>query len=43
MMKAKYLTLDLMTLDDVVKCDHLMRRGWRVYRSGLFTVVLTNK
>ena len=40
---TKYETVDQSTEEGVRRADYLMRRGWRVHRSGMFVVVLRNR
>jgi hypothetical protein len=42
-MKTRYLTIDVSNVAGHDKAERLIRRGWKIYRGGLFSVILCNK
>lgn len=42
-MKTRYLTIDVSNVAGHDKAERLVRRGWKIVRSGLFSVILKNK
>jgi hypothetical protein len=42
-MKTKYVTIDVSTVAGHDKAERLVRRGWKIYRGGLFYVTLKSK
>jgi hypothetical protein len=42
-MKTKYVTIDVSTVAGHDKAESLVRRGWKIYRGGLFYVTLKSK
>ena len=43
MKSTRYLTIDVTTVQGLRRAERLVAGGWRIIRSGLFTIQLASK